>query len=335
MRRRKHKIGRNDPCPCGSRSKDGLRKKYKKCCIQQSSPFSSELVQKMNKQFLLDTVKEHEKFIKAHARNKCYLCGLSYDQFDLTKPCSHWLLRPSNIKKDLVVSILKLQGCFRPQALLRWLANTESFGTQINDWLDESDQSKIFETTIKYKNIEWSFTCNSGDFLGHKDSLAGVNPHYHFQMRINGASFIDYGNYHLPFTQEDINFLNVKQNKVPGAKYIETFGAGMNQIVNEMVNADLDGMIVAEDETSAQFHISTILMADPGTSISGDEVADIMEESKRSGIPMANLLRRLKNVSIQTVVEPGPAVHEKAQRTPRKKGRTKTTVDSEKDIPSI
>lgn len=328
----KLKIGRNDPCPCGSLYKDGSYKKYKKCCLQQSSPFSPEFAHKMNEQFLHATAKEHEEFVEAHARNTCYLCGLLYDQYDLARPCSHWLLRPSNIKKGLVASILTEQGCFRPQAFLRWLANTESFGTQINDWSDESDQNKIFETTIKYKNFEWSFTCSSGDLAGHKDSVFGTDPHFHFQMRINGVSFIDYGDYHPAFTPRDVWFLNVKQNKVPGILYKETFGAGMNQIVNEMVDTDLHGMIVAEDETSAQFHMGTILKAAPGTLISGDEVADIMEESKRTGVPMAILLRRLKNVSVETLVEPGPAVAEKALRTPRKRGRTEVSASNERDF---
>ena len=39
---------------------------------------------------------------------------------------------------------------------------------------------------------------------------------------------------------------------------------------------------------------------------------------------MAILFRRLKNVSISTTVEPGPAVIEKAVRTSRKRGRAKS-----------
>ena len=120
-------------------------------------------------------------------------------------------------------------------AFLRWIANTESFGTQINDWSDEIDQSKVFETTIKYKNYEWSFTCSVGDFVGHKSSAVGTNPHFHFQMRINGISFIDYGDYHLRFTQRDLEILNIQQNKTPGIMYKEIFGAGDNQILNETV----------------------------------------------------------------------------------------------------
>ena len=38
-------------------------------------------------------------------------------------------------------------------------------------------------------------------------------------------------------------------------------------------------MKVAEDETSAQFHMATILEATPGTLISGDEIADIIRRA--------------------------------------------------------
>jgi hypothetical protein len=66
--------------------------------------------------------------------------------------------------------------------------------------------------------------------------------------------------------------------------------------------------------------------------VSGDEVGDIMEGSKRTGVPMAILLRRLKNVSVETLVEPGPAVAEKALRIPRKIGRTKISASNERDF---
>ncbi len=318
----KLKIGRNDPCPCGTRTKDGAPKKYKKCCIKQASPLPQELIRKMNKQLLDSTRKEHEEFLEAHVRSTCYLCSLPYDQFDPTKPCSHWLLRPAGIKKDILASVLEEKGCFVPQALIRWIANAESLiGTQINDFVDEDDPSKIFETTIRYKHYEWSFSCSASDFAGHKDSSLGRKPHFHFQMRINGRPFIDYGDYHFDFTPYDMDCLDIKQKKVPGMEYIETFGAGINDVIKEVMRADLQGMKIAPDEASAQLHAETILEAAPGASILGDELADLMQESKLAGIPMANLLRRLKNVSIETVIEPGPLVSEKAPRTPRKRNR--------------
>ncbi len=179
MAREKLKIGRNDPCPCRARNEDGTRKKYKKCCINSPSPFSSEQIHQLNKQKSEEDRREFAEFLEAHAKGQCYLCGLPYDQYDFKKPCSHWLLRPVGMKKDSVASVLEQNGCFRPQAFLRWLANTEALGTQINDFAAD-DPAKVFETTIRYKHFEWSFTCSNSDLAGHKDSEVGADPHFSF-----------------------------------------------------------------------------------------------------------------------------------------------------------
>ncbi len=99
--------------------------------------------------------------------------------------------------------------------------------------------------------------------------------------------------------------------------YKETFGAGINDVIEAMIDVGLQGMKVTSDENLGQMHMGTIVMAEPGSAISGDEVAELLKESSRTGVPMAKLARRLKNVSVQTVIEPGPAVPEKAVRTPR------------------
>ena len=56
---------------------------------------------------------------------------------------------------------------------------------------------------------------------------------------------------------------------------------------------------------------------------SGDEVADLMEESKATGIPMHQLIKKLKNVKSIVVVEPGPGVPKPAQRTRYNRGKNR------------
>lgn len=76
----------------------------------------------------------------------------------------------------------------------------------------------------------------------------------------------------------------------------------------------IDSMVKADSEEDAQFHVSTLIMADEGTTISGDDIADLYEERKRTGASMAKLVRRLENVKVQSVISPGPGVPEIAAR---------------------
>ncbi|MFZ4500567.1 MAG: hypothetical protein ACOYMZ_03725 [Minisyncoccia bacterium] len=48
--------------------------------------------------------------------------------------------------------------------------------------------------------------------------------------------------------------------------------------------------------------------------LSGDDIADMIEERKRTGVSMAKLVQRLKNVKVQTIISPGPGVPEIAAR---------------------
>jgi hypothetical protein len=62
-------------------------------------------------------------------------------------------------------------------------------------------------------------------------------------------------------------------------------------------------------------------MAEPGHTISGDEIAAMFEERERTGTSFGILARNLKNVSVKAYVSAGPGVPEKAAR---KRRRTKS-----------
>lgn len=313
------KTGPNAACPCGKTDR-GHRLKFKRCCYLQRGRPTPAFIEGVNRLMREDTEKQFRKFKRFNKRNRCYLCLRPYDEYKQDgDPCPHWLLRPSGIKKDLVASVLHKRGCFGPQAFLRWIANAEVFATKINDLSGEVGNANVIDLTVTFRNFEWSFSCSEGDLKGHEGSTHGASPHFHFQMRIDGKPFIDYGDYHITFTEDDLISIRVRKGEDPYARYIETHGAGMKDMMNALEEFDGEGMITAPDETTAQFHVMTQIMADEGTTISGDEIADLIKESKRTSTPLWKLMRRLKNVTIQTDVEPGPGVPEKAIRTPRKR----------------
>lgn len=249
----------------------------------------------------------------------CYLCDDALNAFSPARPCLHWLLRPQGVKKRHIAEALKVTGAFRAQTYLRWVASTEAFGVNINDLPGDEEQPKLIELTIRYQNFEWSFSCGQSDFAGHLASKAAAFPHYHFQMRVNGHPFIGYNDFHLPLKRDEIAFLHA-QRLDPRLKVKFPGGEGMADLLNENTLDQIVELPIAEsDEANAPFHLSSMIMADEGTTISGDDLHAIIERARSEKKTIASLARSLPNVSVQTFIGPGPAVVDIAERSGRRK----------------
>jgi hypothetical protein len=87
---------------------------------------------------------------------------------------------------------------FQASSFLRWVANEEALARNIIDLRDEGT-GKLVELTIRYRQLEWSFSCGESDYLGHSSaSEDSRRPHYHLQMRVNRGAFIRYNDFHPP-----------------------------------------------------------------------------------------------------------------------------------------
>lgn len=271
----------------------------------------------MNKKTLEDADSEYKEFQEQLSKGECYICDEKIDSFIENKPCQHWLLRPSGFNKKHFPLVYQKFNFFRIAAYLRWIANSEIFAGNINDIMEETNPNKLFEYTIKYKNFEWSFSCSSKDLAGHKLSFSGKSPHYHFQMRIDGRPFINYANFHIPFTDEDLFQLPILLDMVNEAKYTHTHGTGMQEMMSIDPEILLNFMQKADDETNCIYNIQALIEAEPGKTLSGNEIADLFKKSKELNVPIAKLIKELKNVgSATTFIMPGP-------RVPRQAGRKK------------
>ena len=60
-------------------------------------------------------------------------------------------------------------------------------------------------------------------------------------------------------------------------------------------------------------------MAEPGKTIRGEDIYDLIQEAKAEGVTVTSKMRKLKNVSVQTFVSPGPGVVMQAPRSGRKR----------------
>lgn len=257
------------------------------------------------------------KFEEAYEKGCCYLCGEQFDQMRAAAPCSHWLLRRTKFKKKDFHKIFARYDYHAIAAFLRWCANKEQPLRNINDLENEKSDRKILSYSIRWKNIEWSFDCSKNDFMGHGGHHSAF-PHYHFQMRIDNRPFIDFNEFHVPFSKRDIFML--KARELPNVHYgFGAAGAGMQ----EAVEVDADWVIEETSRTDQEdeevYNLSTIIMADESP-ISGEDLLEIFNEVKRTGKTFASVARKCLEgrASVQTTVSPADSIPDIAGRTEHK-----------------
>lgn len=263
---------------------------------------------------------EHQRFLEYFQKKQCYLCDKPLASFSKKSPCPHWLLKPKGFKKNDFLAISRRFGFFQIQSFLRWVANQEGFARNINDFPDEGTGTKLSEVTIKYKNIEWAFSCAETDYQGHATSQHAKHQHYHFQMRIERRPFINYSDFHVPFSEMDVINIEAMRAQPGKIKQRFSFGEGINDVLNDdtveyIVNAAVSG----DASEDAPFKFDTIAMAEEGKTISGDDLYEIIQEAKSKNVTVASLIHKLPNAQTRVIVTPGPGVVEQATRSGRRK----------------
>lgn len=125
---------------------------------------------------------------------------------------------------------------------LRWVANEEAFAKNINDLADEGS-GKLVELTVKYKNLQWSFSCGAGDLDGHDGGGEhSKRPHWHFQMYIDDKPFIRYNDTHAPLSVEDIGVLEHMRRNPGKVRTRFAGGTGMGDVLHESTIEQVDGL---------------------------------------------------------------------------------------------
>ncbi len=276
---------------------------------------SNKELNELSKREVKRTKEEFEDFKTKFAIGVCYLCDDSFSVFKKEKPCIHWLLRPQGFDKEHFPLVYQNFDYHKIQPYLRWIANTEAVYKNINDLVEEKRSNKVIENTITFKNIEWSFSASKNDFAGIADSKVGDMPHYHFQMRIDNKPFINYSEFHIPFTNYDLWTFRVQNGEFEDLKHTYNYGMGMQSAIDELSPEQLlEGLSRTTDETKAAFHLSTMIEADKGYKIPGDKVNEIIKEHKKTGVPIAKLIRRIPHIKATTIITPGPGVPKIAAR---------------------
>lgn len=263
---------------------------------------------------------EHSDFVAHYRRGTCYLCKKPFKTLSKGTPCVHWLLRQCKFKKKDFPLIYVRFGYVQIAAFVRWVANQERFLSGINDLDYEKADRKIFEYTVKWKNVEWTFDCSKNDYEGHGGTRTNF-PHYHLQMRIDSRPFIDFGDFHIPFSEEDLFHLDLAR-AIPD-KFHHSFGepgSGMQYASEIPPELMVEHSERTENEEEATYRMQTMIMAGDAP-LSGDAIYEMYKESERTGATLASLAPKYLQgaKSIKTVISPADTVPEIARRSERKR----------------
>lgn len=288
--------------------------------LEQLPEDEQKAIQSKNIEELDAAEMEHQEFQEAFIIDNCYLCHSPLTTFNISKLCLHWLLNPNGFKKQYFEFIYKHYTYFQIESYLRWVANQEILFQNINSLPQEETSGKLIELTIGYKSLEWSFSCSESDLQGHKASRFGKFPHYHFQMRIANKPFINYTDFHIPFSDEDLFKLKIIRKNHPSLQHVFPFGNGMKEALNMEPDRLLKDMQITTEENKSSFHLQTVITAEPGKTISGDKIAAIIAESQKTGKPIAALAQsHINDASIKVLISPGEGVPEIAKRKIRRR----------------
>ena len=281
---------------------------------------SSEKIEEINRLNDDEHQRQAEAFRAGYQKGICYLCNKSFKTISKDDPCLHWLLRQCKFKKKDFPKIYKKFGYVNIAAFIRWCANQDRLMSNINDLEDERSDRKILSYTVKWKNIEWTFDCSKNDFEGHMGTSIDY-PHYHFQMRIDGRQFINFNDFHIPFSDYDLFIL--KNTIEQGEWFKHDFGAigsGMQDAVSLDFNDILEHSSRLDNEDEATYNFSTIIDA-INNPISGEEIYQIQLEAERTGKSFASIAQKqLKDrVKLETIISPADSIPNIASRTEHKR----------------
>lgn len=264
---------------------------------------------------------EHDRqfaaFQEAYAKEKCYLCGEDFEKMRADSPCTHWLLRRTKFKKKDFPKIYERFDYYNIAAFLRWCANQERPLRNINDLKEEKSDRKVISYTVKWRNIEWTFDCSKNDLAGHGTGFSSY-PHYHFQMRIDGREFLNFNDFHVPFSERDLFMFAASELPTVRAGF-GAGGAGMQAAVELEPEFVIDDTEPTDSYDDATFDLSTIIIGDEKP-ISGEMLLEVINEAKRTNRTFASVARQrlVDMASVKTIIAPSESIPEIASRTENK-----------------
>ena len=226
---------------------------FKELCNE----LESEFIQKMNETQIKEDEHDFNGIKEGLKKGICYICGEPLDYVDENNPCFHWLINPIIKKKLLIKLLYSGKGLLRLYGYLTWVANSDKPFVNIDDTSEGNDCNKIFETTIRYKEFEWTFSLAKTDFEGHSGTNSDYS-HFHIQMKKNGKVIIKFNDCHIPFSDHDKLMIEMMNQHV--MTYIPSYEAGLNIFSELDYDEVLQLMTRPDSENSAAFRTQTLII---------------------------------------------------------------------------
>lgn len=266
---------------------------YKKL-FEQLGP---EVINKINEAQAIKDTADFFALKEGLSKGICYLCGKSIDQIDDSVPCFHWLINPKAKKKQLEKVLKAGRGLLHLYGYLTWVANSDRPFVNIDDTTNGVDFSKIFETTIKYKDFEWSFSLAHSDFEGHKGTKSDF-PHFHFLMKKNGYTVIKFNDYHIPFSYNDL--IQIEMHRQDVLALIPEFEAGIASL-SHLPSQELNMLLERSTcDDAASFRTRTVLyVPKENEHVINEQIKELRETTKLTAPQIANYLNRLYGYGIE------------------------------------
>ena len=269
---------------------------------------------KHNASQIAESERQHGLFKASFDQGRCYLCEADLSTFEEKTPCLHWFLRPQGVKKRHYPAVADRFGMMAIQSWLRWVANEGGWARNI---ADTADENHVVQMTARYGDYAWSISCGKTDFAGHAGKNSGF-PHYHLQMSIKDRPFISYNDFHFRIHDDELAILRAMEASGVKSKFVN--GESFDDIL-----ATVDPQWIVDlpvdrtaDPASTTFNMQTVLIADEGTTISGDAIYEVFQQARRDGVSFASRAHTIPNSSGRTLVSEGPGVVDPA---PREGGR--------------
>lgn len=215
----------------------------------------SDSIKELNDAQVERDAKDFQNLKEKLEKGKCYLCGQSIDYIDPSSPCFHWFLNPKAKEKQLAMVLNAGKGLLHLYGYLTWGSNSANPFVNIDDTTG-IDVNKIFETTIKYKEFEWTFSLAHSDFEGHHGTKSDF-PHFHFQMKKDGKPVIKFNDFHIPFSDNDLIQIGMKQQGV--LDFIPGMEAGINSLKDLSPQEFNNFLIRAINANEMSFRTRTVL----------------------------------------------------------------------------
>jgi hypothetical protein len=153
-------------------------------------------------------------------------------------------------------------------------------------------------------------------------------------MYVDDKPLIRYNDFHAALSEQDIGLLE-HMRKNPG-KVRKRFagGTGMGDVLHQSTLEQVVAMgrsFPGDEANAAPIELRTVMVAEPGKTIKGEDIYNLMQAAKAENVTVTSKLRDLQGATITTMVSPGPGVVAQAVRSGGRKRKRSNRLLVEQD----